>query len=97
MGTHTVYIIIFLLRKCIWSLAWNRLELHWGRAGYVNPSCHLAMRISNFLLMIISLVPMTLGKDSSRMKSKAGNGASSNGGYMIQHAFGCKQETTQLE
>lgn len=47
--------------------------------------------------MMIPIVPMTFGEDSSGVKDKAGTGASSENGYVIQHALGCKQETTGLE
>ena len=47
--------------------------------------------------MMIPMVPMNLGEDSSRIKDKAGNGVSSKNGYMVQHPFDFKQETTRFE
>ena len=46
--------------------------------------------------MMIFVVPVTFGEDSSRMKANAGNGASSKSGYMIHHGFCCKPETTKI-
>ena len=72
-------------------MAWNRLELHWSRAGHLKSACHLGSENQRFFLMILSIVPVTYGEDYGRMMAKAGNGWSFKGGYMIQHAFRSRQ------
>lgn len=78
-------------------MAWNRLELHWSRAGHLKSPCHLGSENQRFFLMILSIVPVTYGEDYGRMMAKVGNGSSFKGGYMIQHAFRSRQENAQLE